>query len=943
MQATENFLRLIWPDAGEKAIVSIANGNVKHYWFKPDEVPQAATKIQDLCNSGVDVYMGLAGFKEKSRQAEGVVALKSLFLDIDCGEGKDYPDQQAGRIALDSFLASTSLPLPLVLSSGYGLHVYWPLEKELDREAWLVLALGLKELCKTHGLNADHKVTADAARILRPVGSQNFKNGMPRRVAALAAGSICITKDLRKTLLQTSTTLFEDLAKKQVSAEHRTTQFDATQWPEANFDDILPRCATIRWAYEYQDEVREPLWYAALGLGNYCKDGEQVGHRLSSNHPAYDRAATERKQRQWRDSVSGPPTCDTFRSCPDSKCAGCPERITTPLQIGQPKNAVPLATLLINDKSYYTDQRVRVTSAGMQVIHLQKSNQDGTTPPPEWIKLADYGIQPLLNLRLIDNNGVPSNYVWMQTHDENYVSLQNFVVPSVSINNSALFAADCARNGVINEHETFTNAFRTFTKVMRTWVRKLTKDQGQVITFRSFGWVGPDGSNKPKDSFMLGAKLYTPTGVSDTPLLPMLESYQNDMVQRGTLEEWTKAMNGYNLPDMEPYMFATWTAFGAPLMGFTNSGNIVFSLYGDTGVGKSSMQKAIISTYGDFNSKILLDMHDSTLNSVNGGMGYLNSLPYCREEFAEKDAEEISTWVLTMTQGRERGRLSSNLNMAHVRTWSTIAITSSNMSIREIVATTRKDNAARLARVWEQPVTLPISQELATKIFSPLRNNFGHAGPLYIKHIAENYDEVKRTVIDTEEKLMRLLRVQGQDRFKASLLAACFTGARIASELGLIHHDLQRGMNYAMRQCRDLKRSAKAEEQSAEQILGRFIQDIQPNTLVVEYDAPGNMSAMVFDSNNNIIRAPSVNTVTSVRYAAKTGNLYVALNVMREWFVANHINLQLTMQELQRLGLVVSMDEKVVLTKATRLADGKQTRCCIFNLQTSAELTEMIK
>src|SRR6185369_3763441 len=128
--------------------------------------------------------------------------------------------------------------------------------------------------------------------------------------------------------------------------------------------------------------------------------------------------------------------------------------------------------------------------------------------------------------------------------------------------------------------------------------------------------------------------------------------------------------------------------------------------------------------------------------SVNANLGCLNSLPYLREEAAEADPDEIASWVLTMTQGRDRGRMNSALAKVAVKTWSTIAVVSSNISIREIVINARKDNAARLARTWEMYMKSPLSQSQAQQLFRPFLANYGHAGPIYIQHVVSNLDEI---------------------------------------------------------------------------------------------------------------------------------------------------------------------------------------------------------
>ncbi len=69
------------------------------------------------------------------------------------------------------------MPVPLIVHSGHGVHLYWPLIKPLPAVEWKPLAEKMKRLFAMHGLRADPAVTADAAGVLRVPGTTNRKAG----------------------------------------------------------------------------------------------------------------------------------------------------------------------------------------------------------------------------------------------------------------------------------------------------------------------------------------------------------------------------------------------------------------------------------------------------------------------------------------------------------------------------------------------------------------------------------------------------------------------------------------------------------------------------------------------------------------------------------------------------------------------------------------------
>lgn len=194
---TLEFLQLVVPVQGQKAVVVpriVGAATGKAVW---NHIPQNDHAGMVRCIESIDekhIYFALAGFKAnsisgfKGRSQENVLYLRALWLDIDVkkDDPKAYPTKKVAGEALGAFIEVTGLPSPLVVVSGGGLHVYWPLEADVSREQWKRVANSLKRATASFGLLADHSRTTDEASILRPVGTFNRKiENKPREVVAL--------------------------------------------------------------------------------------------------------------------------------------------------------------------------------------------------------------------------------------------------------------------------------------------------------------------------------------------------------------------------------------------------------------------------------------------------------------------------------------------------------------------------------------------------------------------------------------------------------------------------------------------------------------------------------------------------------------------------------------------------------------------------------------
>lgn len=186
-----DFLAKVIPDDGVNFAFSMNRATKRNAQKAADNLDSLAAMLSELCAEGSDAYHACASFKNRSsRAAKNARSLKAFYVDLDCSAqkasaGEGYDTKVEAKSALDKFCSVVGLPQPLLVDSGGGLHAYWPLKEAVAVADWKPVAVMLKALCEAHGLLADPTVTADMARVLRPVGSLNHKYCPPRRVHLL--------------------------------------------------------------------------------------------------------------------------------------------------------------------------------------------------------------------------------------------------------------------------------------------------------------------------------------------------------------------------------------------------------------------------------------------------------------------------------------------------------------------------------------------------------------------------------------------------------------------------------------------------------------------------------------------------------------------------------------------------------------------------------------
>jgi hypothetical protein len=359
--ATE-FLRCILPSEGPYAAwIKFADGRSFNAFASTIE---ELWRILDRCDRrGAAVYHACARFKEPKhdprntpigarklgRTNHNVAELKSFFLDIDAGPAepnkpaKPYRNGREAAGATLEFCRISNLPIPLLVASGNGLHVYWPLAKPLAPDEWRNHARGLKWLCDKFRLKADPSRTTDVSSVLRTPGTHNRKGGLEKEVRCfqlIEPYPIEAFESLPKCA-EAPRTALDALSHLGPTPQHllnypaRELEFALPLYAPPSATMIADRCAQVRALRDTRGNLPEPLWYAALNAISRCSDGDVMAHEWSAGYAGYSETETQERLDRSR-CLTGATRCARFRELNPKGCRRCvwANKLTSPIQLG---------------------------------------------------------------------------------------------------------------------------------------------------------------------------------------------------------------------------------------------------------------------------------------------------------------------------------------------------------------------------------------------------------------------------------------------------------------------------------------------------------------------------------------------------------------------------------------------------------------------------------
>jgi len=757
-----------------------------------------------------DVYFALASFVTPGkRTADNAEKLRSFFLDLDCGKDKGdkgFPTQQAAVKAVRVFCQAHQLPKPTMVNSGRGLHVYWTMDEDLEKDSWVPLAQRFKQMCINHGLNIDPVVPADSARVLRCPGTRNHKDSPPKNVAVLADLEPVVSLDKFKAILDHYVPEGVVPAKKTRSSATDPMMASLMGNATSRFKTILEKSAKGRGCLQLanlttnQADVEEPLWRAGLSIAVNCVDGEKAIHIISRRHPDYDADVTERKAK----ATAGPYHCATFDSLNPGICANCPNngKLTSPIQLGKEiiraqdeDNVVfdrPEQMKTVDLQAYtipkYPSPYFRGKNGG---VYVETENRDGD--PVEMLVYE----HDLYVLRRVEDPEEGAAIV-VRVHMP-YDGVKEFTVPLSAATARDELRKYLSRNSVAVATTAHWEALMTY---VIKWVSNLEHTSAADLSRRQFGWVDEEFS-----AFTLGRARVLPDRVElnapstkTSHLFPMFEP-------QGSMDEWKANMEFFNKPGFESYQYIIGTAFGSVLTKMTAIKGSIFHFHSkDSGYGKTTALLAAASLWAD-PAKFVKFERDTYHDKMNYAET-LKDLPLYCDEMTNMHPKEASDFIYQIPSGKQRGRLAQGANSSRWRgdPWSFICVTTGNASLISKVNSYKDAPKAEMQRVLEfSPQKKKLAKHDTDHLAKSIELHFGHGAIPYLQYIMNNVDEIQKLLVSIQMNIDARAGLTAQNRFWSAQAACVITGLLIAKRLKYIQYDVKALIDWVVDYLRDYK------------------------------------------------------------------------------------------------------------------------------------------
>lgn len=912
---TLEFLQRVLPSDGYYAIATIKNGKVHHIFSSDlEELANAATLVDKQRS---DTYYAVSSYVEKNkRKQDNVRSTKLIALDIDCGEDKPYADWKEGLKALGKFVDTTELPKPMIVHSGYGLHVYWVLAQDAAPDEWKPVAEAMKEAAKEHGLHIDPAITADSARILRPVGLHNYKNGGAEDVRLLLDANPTDIGQLKLLLLphismgvpptnsvtkSTTNKLLNDLA---VDGD----------FPLGVAHIIKAKCKQVAWCVENQPKVEEPLWYTLLGIAAYCHDSEEVAKNWSKEHPDYDPGTTLRKMYHWQEAATGPSTCERFRSLRSKGCDNCPVRgkIGSPIRLGAQFKEVDIQQPLDEiARELSMPKPFKRTDKG-----IHKTLLDTDIEVCEFdVYPVGYGKDEVLGYEVV-------RYHWNRPH----MGWQELKFRQAFLSDgNREFSTAIADQGVVLKNKVATEFFQ---EMLRSYMDELRRKRSMTNLYATMGW------KENFTQFVVGDKILKlePDGTVVTETVALSATNQRigeDFYDTsGTLEGWKDMASVFYKASMPWHQAALLIGMSAPLYAYTGLKGIVVSLYGPTGGGKTLVQYAIQSIWG--NPDKLHFAAKYTANSFYARLGLLAHMPMTVDEVTTMADKDVGDFAYGVTQGRDKARLDRNAAERIAREWATPVIVSTNRSLQSKLDAAGMDNDAQMVRILELEIpTSPLfSQDsrAGRMIYQATMGNYGHVGPMIVSRLIEMGEASVRAMIAESMKTFGQrygVSFKGDERYwEVAIVLADLIG-RLAYEWELVSFEPEKCIYYALERLGVLRSNIEANRSDEFDLLADYLNEHASEAVTVMHT--GGKKPMV-----DTQRLPRSNI--SVRfdvYRDKSsdpfdrGTVHIDRSHLRRWISTKGIDFKGFTKELDAAGALSSTNMRVYMGKDTPVKTGQ--------------------
>ena len=813
----KQFYERLLPPTGVYCVSAFTNGVMKNRFT---ETLDGVIQLTDLFNTeGADVYVAPNSFTGHSRQSKYASRARSLFVDLDVGEAKEYSSQAEALDSLDEFLCETSLPMPTVLNSGTGIQAYWILTEDMPVDEWRPIAEDFKQFCISKGLKIDAVVTADASRLMRCPDTYNHKTNPPNPTYLLGDIDVCELSQIMKAMKamkgfceetddefrsplpiskSPKTLLPEVLGQVQKGLDDDTSAVSRNRYDdlESYYSDIIEKSLNGTGCEQIRRLVTEPTrqsyneWFWGLSIAVRCTDGAEAIHEFSKGHPGYDRNDTIAKANETL-KATGPQKCQIMESIYPSGCEGCPHRghIGSPLALG--RRVKPLPPEKMPEEVPTLPESIAPYSwseGGIWYTPPATLTKEGKWSQNDPYLICSTIFYPLCRMYGKEEGAVLVMRAVLPRDPE-----REFELPIKHLGASDKFREILASQDVTPSAYTPTMVNRMMDYTLK-WNDYLKSIQSAEIMQMQMGWTENNAS------FVAGFREVTYTGeVRRTASSLAVKQIAKMLNPVGTLEAWKESANALNAPGMEHLALGLLSGFGSPLMQFTNTPGVSICFQGSAGDGKSGALFSGLSVWGD-PQQIAPQEKGATVNALVQRYVNLKNILMGLDEVQNIAPEALSNFIFAISTGKGKIRLQSSRNAERdIESQARLlCVMTSNADLHSVLKMNKSNPEGEVRRfiqfLFRKPPQFIHDPDLAPKIIEPFNKNYGHAGVEFIKALYEFGGEkyARDRIEDWGNRFSESYGKHTRYSHYKSAIAVHFAAGEIAMRANLINFDLNR-------------------------------------------------------------------------------------------------------------------------------------------------------
>lgn len=955
------FMSLVSPNKGTIFVGELKNSGYfsHHACHSHEEVAEVTQRLDTTTKN--NIYFSCASFREdeyfdekaqkmRSRTKANAAYAKSFWRDIDVGVNRKgdkkpnaYDSQEDAISAIDRVCEEANLPLPLLVSSGKGVHAYWPLRRQIKAEAWNEIARMLYRVLHKHGFKCDGSRDTDIASVLRLPDTHNKYPDSSLLVEVIREVSPIDPVAFLDALaaedpggvetVQTPQTDLPAFLKGATSVTDSVAAM-APEYPPCDADKLADNCAQIR-HFKETGSTSYVNWWASLGAVKHCINGEKKAHTWSAKSKEYDASLTQFKLDDW---TAAPPTCSAFGNH-DGLCDGCKfaGTIKSPISLGIPDKIEPPTPEMIDE--HEPSQAVTFTlpdGYAVQrgcIMKIVGTDDDGKNMLAHVCSVLFW-----FEERFSDIDGTMAYRVKMRVRRgaDGKWQYRTFSLPSRTVGKggSDLYAA-------LAQFEIMPSTSKGGRPRMDSYVAamadELRRRKEEIKAFRTFGWQ-EDGS------FILGKRAFKPDGsevevVLGGEMAKFVGAFDNNAAPEYA-SEWASIVERmYAFDHHEQYQIVVLKCLGAPLYRFFDApiGSITNAI-GAAGTGKTTAASVGMSAYGDPDT-LGTAFESTTEQAFYSRLSTLNSLPVLLDETTNVAPESLSRYIYTISNGRPRDRLqSSGKRNDAVPPWTLPVMMSSNEPLQDKLSYAKADATAELTRLVEIPwsnLSAHTRSEMdAIKV--ELKTVMGAMGTAFIKYCVENTDKVRaqfnklRAVIEQEAGLTREQRFWSVD-----LTVPLLTLHIVQQKFGLLHgFSFSALFNYSLELAGQHVTGMSRLVMTPDDMFHAMLNDLADGIIVTNI-AKDNRNGVVPD-------AVTLRRKPVGRLLREEGLLYISLPAIRDWCAEHRTSAKKLRQAADDAGVLVG-ERKFYIGKGTTIPTG-QSYCLVIDWnKLNTEATEAIE